>query len=68
MRKMIYAAVLGSAFMTMPMLTGCDSGTTADKEVKTKQPDGTTTVDKAKTTTDDNGSTKTTTEHKVDKP
>ncbi|MDB5355086.1 MAG: hypothetical protein JWN24_1539, partial [Phycisphaerales bacterium] len=26
MRKMIYAAVLSSAFMTMPMLTGCDSG------------------------------------------
>ncbi|MDB5173277.1 MAG: hypothetical protein JWO87_3041 [Phycisphaerales bacterium] len=67
MRKMIYAAVLGCSMLSVPMLTGCDN-TTAEKEVKTKQPDGTTTVDKAKTTTDDNGSTKTTTEHKVDRP
>ena len=67
MRKLIFAVVLGCSFVGVPMLTGCDN-TTSEKEVKTKQPDGTTTVDKSKTTTDDNGSTKTTTEHKVNNP
>ncbi|HWE04663.1 MAG TPA: hypothetical protein VG326_19815 [Tepidisphaeraceae bacterium] len=66
MKNYLFAALLGTSLLGMPMLVGCDSGKeSTKKEVETTHSDGSTTVDKSKSTTDANGNTKTDTEHKT---
>lgn len=66
MTRYIATAALLLSFAGVPVLVGCEK-TVEEKKVETKQPDGTKTKDESKTTQSPDGSTKTTTEHKVDK-
>lgn len=68
MRNYAYIAVLGASFLGLPLVTGCDSGTTTEKSTTTTSPNGATSTDKSKTTTDANGASKTTTEHQSTTP
>ncbi|HZK80774.1 MAG TPA: hypothetical protein VFC46_06890 [Humisphaera sp.] len=66
MKNYLFAALIGTSLLGLPMLSGCDRDkATSEKKVETKSPDGSTTLDKSKTTTDSNGNTKTETEHKA---
>lgn len=65
MRSAIWAIVLTAA-LGGPCLTGCDSDkTTSTKTSETTHSDGSTTVDKSKTTIDSNGNRTQETEHKT---
>ena len=67
MRNYVFAALLGSSLLGAPMLVGCDR-TVSEKKVETKNPDGSSSVDKSKTTDDNNGDTKTETKHESKNP
>ena len=65
MKNFLFLSLVGISLLGIPMLIGCDDkATTTKTEVKT-HPDGSTTVDKSKSTTDSNGNTSTSTEHKT---
>jgi hypothetical protein len=66
MKNFLFAAMIGSSLLGLPMLSGCDADkATTEKKVETHSSDGSSTVDKSKSTTDSNGNTKTETEHKA---
>lgn len=68
MRKQLISAVLGLSFVGVPMLMGCDSVVSEKKTVKTDPNTGKTSVDEKKVEKTADGGTRTTEEHKVEKP
>ena len=66
MTRYIATAAVLLSLAGAPVLVGCDK-TVSEHKDETKTPDGTTVKNESKTTQSPDGSTKTTTEHKVDK-
>lgn len=63
MRKILFAILLGSSLLSFPMVSGCEDKVSTTKTETTTHRDGSTTVDKTKTSVDSNGNSSKTTEH-----
>ena len=69
MRKQVLTAVLGLSFVGAPLMMGCDDKKISEeKTVKTDPNTGKTSVDEKKVEKTAEGGTKTTEEHKTNKP